>query len=226
MTYQQPEDEPRRRSTPAPGQPYDPHNTYAPYQGAEPVVPGWRPPQPKKHRTRNILLAIVGGFVALIVIAGIASGGKTPAGSAPSSSTTTPAATGAYPGTVPSNTASADSPEAVSETTASQAPAITAQVTYHCTGSAPDGVDITYGPSGSEYSAHKLPFTKTTALDDSAEFYSLQAQLMGSGHVSCTTTVQTDDGTQTVSSSSAEGDYNIADTEVCSSWGGTWDSCS
>ncbi len=103
------------------------------------------------------------------------------------------------------------------------------QVTYHCTGHAPEGVDITYGPSGSQHSASRLPFTRTEKLDDSAQYYVTVAQLQGGGSVSCTTTVQTDnlDGSADVvsNSGSADGGYTIARAQVCSLFDGEWEKC-
>jgi len=111
----------------------------------------------------------------------------------------------------------------------SQTPAATPapeQVTYSCTGHG--AVDITYGPNGSQHSAHSLPFTHTDALDASAQYFVTTAQLQGGGSVSCTTSVQTDDllgYAQVVSNSgSADGGYNIASAQVCSGADG-WDKC-
>lgn len=102
------------------------------------------------------------------------------------------------------------------------------QVTFHCTGSAPDGVDITYGSNGSEHSGSSLPFDRVVPLDAGAQYYVVSAQLQGSGSVSCTTTVQTDDllgYAQTVSNSgSADGGYNIASAQVCGGIDG-WEKC-
>lgn len=109
-------------------------------------------------------------------------------------------------------------------------PALTApeQVTYHCSGSAPDGVDITYGPNGSSHSASRLPFNHVEPLTDGALYYAVSAQLQGSGSVSCTTTVQTDnlDGSadDVSNSGSADGSFNIAAAEVCGGIDG-WEKC-
>jgi hypothetical protein len=63
-------------------------------------------------------------------------------------------------------------------------------VTYGCSGSAPKGVDITYGPQGSQSKTDTLPFTMTTPLDSSRTNAGTSAQVHGSGSVSCTTTVK------------------------------------
>lgn len=103
------------------------------------------------------------------------------------------------------------------------------QVTYSCTGSAPDGVNITYGPNGSNHSATSLPFHHTEPLTSGAEYYVTTAQLQGSGSVSCTTTVQTDnfDGTadDVTNTGSADGGYNIASAQVCSDFSTGWTRC-
>jgi len=94
-------------------------------------------------------------------------------------------------------------------------------VTYHCSGSAPDGIDISYGTDSSHFSASRLPFTKTAPLDATAEYYSLSGQLQGAGSVTCTLTVAwtpaDGDGTQSRASKTGtgEGGYNLATVEVC-----------
>lgn len=95
---------------------------------------------------------------------------------------------------------------------------VSEQVTYACTGHG--GVQITYGPNGSQHSASSLPFHHTEPLTTGALYYVTTAQLQGGGSVSCTTTVQTaavDGSADDVSNSgSADGGYNIATAEVCS----------
>ena len=114
----------------------------------------------------------------------------------------------------------------------SQTPAATPapeQVTYACTGHASDGVQITYGPNGSQHSASSLPFMHTEPLTQGAQYYVTTAQLQGGGSVSCTTTVQTDDllgyADPTSNSGSADGGYNIASAQVCSDPTGGWTRC-
>jgi hypothetical protein len=103
------------------------------------------------------------------------------------------------------------------------------QVTYACTGHAPGGVRITYGPNGSQHSAGRLPFTHTDPLAAGAEYYVTVAQLQGGGSVSCTTTVQTDDldgsAQEVATTGSADGGYNLASAQVCSSFTGAWEKC-
>lgn len=102
--------------------------------------------------------------------------------------------------------------------------AAAASVTYSCTGTAPEGVDITYGPEGSDYSASSLPFSKTMAVDAAAQYMSVQAQLQGDGQVTCTTSVNIN-GTSTVQTGTASGGYNLASAELCGDFSGGWDAC-
>jgi len=209
----QPQDEPaRQRSGQQPYPPYTQAPQYGPY-GQQPQYAPYQPPQrPKKHRGRNITLGIIGSVVFVIIVASITdsiASPKTP--SAAVAVTQQPAANNpAAPAVAPATTPAAGG---------------AAQVTYKCTGSAPDGVDITYGPEGSDYSASRLPFSKTMPLTGSPQFVNVTAQLSGSGHVSCTTTVQASDGTKTVNSAAASGGYNLASAEVCSDFTGGWDAC-
>lgn len=147
---------------------------------------------------------ILGGGALLLMGAAIAGGGNTPATTAASSSATT-----------------------VLGPTVTASP-YTASVTYTCTGSAPDGVDITYGPEGSSYSASSLPFTKTVAMNTGAylkaQYISAQAQLQGSGQVTCTLKL-TQNGTTATQTGTAQGGYNLASAELCESYSGSWDAC-
>lgn len=207
------------------GQPpqFGDQSQYGGQQYGQPYQPP-QPPQPPKKKTTGLRFVQFGclGVVALvlIIVIAVAVGGSKASNSASSSTSTTTAAAPAATSTGDGNTSAAIAPAA----TTAQA-TVAAQVTYTCTGSAPDGVDVTYGPSGSNYSASHLPFTKTMALDASAQYYVTEAQLSGSGQVTCTTTIQTNDGTQTVNTATAQGGYNIATAEICSSFDGAWDKC-
>lgn len=199
----------------------------------QPLQPnfGYFPPPKPKRRGRTAVI-VVGSAIGVLVV-GIAIGAaatknpdNTARGDAPA-----PAASGMLtPGQQQPGAANiAPVPVAPSTSSAPPAPPVPQQVTYSCTGSAPDGVDITYGPSGSDHSASRLPFSHTEPLDTTAQYYVTTAQLQGGGSVSCTTVVQTDngDGTahQVTSSGSADGGYNIASAQVCSTFDGGWDKC-
>jgi hypothetical protein len=98
-------------------------------------------------------------------------------------------------------------------------------VLYACTGSTPNGVDITYGSDSSSSDATALPFSATSALDSSAEYYTIMAQLQGGGSVNCTLTVQSNASGTVTKTGSANGGYTIADLEICSDFTGGWETC-
>lgn len=80
-------------------------------------------------------------------------------------------------------------------------------ITYIVTGSA---ADVTYGPSGSDASG-SVPMRKTATIPaDPPVDYSIEAQLQGSGSVTCEILV----GGKVVSKSAASGSYNIASCEI------------
>jgi hypothetical protein len=183
---------------PQPGYPAQPQ--YAPYQPPRP---------PKKHTARNIVLGVLGTLLVIIVASAVAAGGKTPSTGTTASSPGTSAPSSAHAAPAPAPATKAPMPS---------------QVTFACTGSAPDGINITYGPEGTNDSAGSLPFTKTVPLDSGAPYYNVTAQLSGSGHVSCTTVVEWD-GQSVTQSGSASGGYNIASAEMCSAFTGGWEKC-
>lgn len=222
--------------------PFEPEQPSAqPTQPAEPTQPlyNYVPPAPvqkTKPGARTVLL-LAGSAVALLLIGGVigAAIAKAPSGdTSANSGTTVPDTQGPTdPGMLtPGSQISAVQAvplQPASSGPASSAPAAPEQVTYSCTGSAPDGVDITYGPDGSDHSASHLPFSHTDALSQGAQYYVTTAQLQGGGNISCSTVIQTDnlDGSanQVRKDASADGGYNIATAEVCSSFDGSWDPC-
>jgi hypothetical protein len=100
---------------------------------------------------------------------------------------------------------------------------------FACTGSTPDGVDITYGTDSSNLNgASSVPWAANLPLGTNVEYFNVTAQLQGDGSVTCTTTVVYKQGgsTHTVTKSgSADGGYNIASAEICSSFTGGWEAC-
>jgi len=98
-------------------------------------------------------------------------------------------------------------------------------VAYSCTGSAPAGVRITYGGEGSNFSASRLPFRHSDPYDPTPLYYSVSAQLQGRGSVTCTVTVDSDNGPVGTKTASASGGYNIAMAEVCRDFQGAWSAC-
>jgi hypothetical protein len=185
---------------------------------------GYIPPQqpiPPKKSTRKGLgcLAAAVVFVAIVAAITVAARGGSGDNTASTGVSTTATATDDSYTSIPILPV----PTSALPTTADAT--VAAQVTYACTGSAPDGLDITYGPSGSNYSASSLPFTKTQPLDDTAQYYVTEAQLSGSGQVTCTTTIQRSDGSQVVNTATASGSYNIASAQICSTYDGGWEKC-
>jgi hypothetical protein len=101
------------------------------------------------------------------------------------------------------------------------------KVVFTCTGSAP-GVTISYGSDSSNHAASRPPFTVSLPLGAHAMYYSISAQLGGSGSIRCSVTVhwnQNGRSHSAVKIGSASGGYNIADPEVCSNFTGGWQAC-
>jgi hypothetical protein len=203
------------QQAPYPGQPQ--YGQQAPYPGQQPYQ---QPPTPPKKKTgRKIAgfgcLGIVAIFVLVAIVTAV--GGTKAANTAASAATpTSAAATTAAHGAAPASAAPA-------APAASQAP-VAQQVVFKCTGSAPDGVNITYGPEGTNDSASSLPFTTTVPLNSGAQYYNVTAQLQGSGQVSCSTVVNWG-GQSVTQTGSANGGYNLASAEICSDFSGGWQTC-
>lgn len=153
--------------------------------------PYGQPPRPPRRTGRKILIGIASAF-ALIIVIGIigaaAGGGKTAPAAAQSSAPATTAAPAATHSSTPARAAAAP------------------KVTYVVTGT--PGADITYGPAGSSLSGHS-PMRVTRKLGH-ALYYSIQAQLQGSGEV----TVKILIGGKVISKAVASGGYNIAMAEI------------
>ena len=165
-----------------------------------------------------------GVFIVLVIIGGLTSK-PTPKNTADKSTTATRKA----PSPTPPHKAT-PSPTPTHKATPAPTPVPVVQnVVYSCTGSAPDGLSITYGAEGSNSTASSLPFSETDALASSTQYYNVSAQLDGAGSVTCTTTVNWNDGlngNETVSQTgTASGSYNIASAEVCSNYEQGWQAC-
>jgi hypothetical protein len=107
------------------------------------------------------------------------------------------------------------------------APATAPTASFACSGSAPSGVDITYGSDSSNLTGGTtLPWSASLPLDSQMQYVNVTAQLQGDGSVSCTTTVN-DNGQTVTKSGTASGGYQIASAEICneSQAGGGWVSC-
>jgi hypothetical protein len=148
-----------------------------------------QPPQPRPKSRKGLAFFGCGGLFALVILIAALASHSSPSSSAPPapSMQQTPAAAPPAQGS---------------------APAAAAQtVTYVVTGST---ADVTYGPAGSSLSG-SVPMHVTKDIPSSAPvYYSIDAQLQGSGSVSCQVLVSG----KVISSSTATGGYNIASCEI------------
>jgi hypothetical protein len=109
---------------------------------------------------------------------------------------------------------------------ATTAPATQPTAFFDCTGSAPGGVDITYGTDTSNPSGGtSLPFRAHLAVTPDVRYFFVSAQLQGSdGRIACTTTVVVN-GTKVSQTGTTTGENDIASAEVCSDFSGGWQGC-
>jgi len=89
-------------------------------------------------------------------------------------------------------------------------------VVFTVTGSAPNGVDITYGDDSSNYEG-TLPLRVSLPVDDNALYYSVNAQLNGSGSITCKVVIG-----DAVEVGHAVGGYNICSAQLNSGFTGGW----
>jgi hypothetical protein len=91
------------------------------------------------------------------------------------------------------------------------------KVVFKVWGSAPSGLDITYGSDSDNLQGRGLPMTKTLTLKDDAMYYVVTAQLSGGGDIHCSVTV--DGKTKT---GHAAGGYNICSAQLSGGLFGGW----
>ncbi|MEY9847736.1 MmpS family transport accessory protein [Streptacidiphilus sp. MAP5-3] len=163
-----------------------------------PPPPGWTPPAPQKKKGSGCAKFGCLGLFAIVVIIGIVS----VAASKDSNNSTT---------------ASSGTTTTVTQTTQAAAPASPQTITYVVTGAS--DADIQYGPAGSNTQGH-APLHVTQPIGSSpAAYYSINAQLQGSGDVSCEIEING----KVISHGTASGGYNIASCEVMQDpLGGGW----
>ena len=92
---------------------------------------------------------------------------------------------------------------------------------FSVTGSAPEGVDITYGTDNSNLTGGALPWTASLPLDNSGAtlHYDVSAQLQGpDGSIACSISI----GGTVISSGMAIGDYNICSAQIGQNFSGGW----
>jgi len=174
-----------------------------PQQPGTPTASWGAPPQPPKKKRLVPILIGVGAFIVTMGIIGAVTGGSKNDDGAASSPSAAPAATVAStPAAKPSSTPAAAAPTTTPPTTTPPKPDT---VTYLVTGSASD---ITYGPAGTSLSGN-VPLNVTKPLG-SPSYYSISAQLQGSGHVTCKIEVNG----KVISQAEATGSYNLAMCEI------------
>ncbi|MGW7258347.1 hypothetical protein [Streptomyces sp. NPDC054834] len=165
------------------------------------------PPQPKKKGSAGKILGFgCLGVVALFVILGIAAtGGSNSSGSG---------ATATSQKNSGSHAKSGDS----------QADKAADTVVFKVWGTAPSGaagpLDITYGSDSDNRQGHwkQDGFTATLPLHKGALYYSLTAQLAGSGDIHCSVTIG-----GTTKTGHASGGYNICSAQLNSGFDGDWE---
>jgi len=91
------------------------------------------------------------------------------------------------------------------------------EVSFSVTGSAPSGVDITYGNDSSNYQGSAPPFNATLPIVKGALYYQVTAQLQGDGDITCE--VQIGDAVKT---GHAVGGYNICSVQLNEDFDGGW----
>jgi hypothetical protein len=90
-------------------------------------------------------------------------------------------------------------------------------VQFNVTGSAPSGLDITYGSdSDNRQGGSSLPWSASLPLQDSALYYVVTAQLQGEGDITCTVTING----KVAKQGHASGGYNICTAEAVKGFGG------
>ncbi|MET9458136.1 hypothetical protein ABZY05_24160 [Streptomyces canus] len=105
--------------------------------------------------------------------------------------------------------------KAEADTSDSADAAPSGKVVFKVWGSAPAGVDITYGTDGTNLQGKGLPMEKSLSVDEDALFYQVTAQLMGGGDVQCSVTI---DGE--TKKGRAQGGYNICSAQLNSDFSG------
>lgn len=93
------------------------------------------------------------------------------------------------------------------------------EVSFTVTGTAPAGVDITYGSDSSNYQGPKQPpmMGETLQIDKNALYYAVSAQLQGGGNITCEIQIGS-----TVRTGHARGGYNICSAQLSKDYNGGW----
>lgn len=172
-------------------------------------------------------MLIPAAVLAVLIIIAAAGGGskKNDASSSSTSSeptSTAPRTTESIGAPDPTGAPITEPPTTAPRQTAPPATAAPDEVTYDCAGTG-SGVDITYGDDSSNTQG-ALPLHVVAPLSEDAQYYSISAQLNGSGTVTCRVTVHFG-GQVATKVGTATGGYNIASVEVCSTFDGGFEAC-
>lgn len=211
-----------------PQQPDGRPNSPQPGPVAPPTAPwGAPPPQPPKKGGAGKAfgsgcLGVVALFVVIGIIGAVASGGdgtdtaaKKPAASAQPKDDASPqdvADDTARPAESPQDTPKAEAPKPRPKKEDAT------KVVFKVWGSAPSGIDTTYGSDSENLQGPSGEMTKTLTVKDDALYYAVTAQLQGGGDIHCSVTIgdKTKEG-------HAVGGYNICSAQLNSGLFGSWD---
>lgn len=91
------------------------------------------------------------------------------------------------------------------------------QAVFKVWGSAPGGVDTTYGTDSDNIQGKGLPMTKKMELNDEALYYQVTAQLQGGGDIRCSVTIN-----GKTKKGHANGGYNICSAQLNGDFLGGW----
>jgi hypothetical protein len=205
--------------------PYDPDTTP---DGTPPAAP-----RKRRHYIRWTLAGLGSLVLLFAVIDAAAGGGKTPAATPSSHATTTasPAVAQATTVTDPSGMACAaldDAGYCPGDDPAPPTPTVNPATTVTFTVTGWGNPSITYGSDsdsrdgggtlGPLSDGNGLPWTRSLKFSGDAQYYSINAQLEGSGEISCKIVVSgPGDAPLTVSHGHASGGYNICSAQAAPS---------
>lgn len=189
----------------------------SPYQ--QPPYPVPPPSTPTPGWTRKRVLVPVAALILVvgIVIGSAGDGGteKTSADPAPTVTKTVDATAESVAEPAPTVTVT-ETAEAETAPKKEEAPAAPeGKAVFKVWGSAPSGVDITYGSDGTNLEGSRLPMTKTLTVDEDSLYYQVSAQLMGGGDVQCSVTINGE-----TKKGRAKGGYNICSAQLNSDFSG------
>ncbi|MFD7996852.1 hypothetical protein [Streptomyces mexicanus] len=202
---------------------------YPQYQ-PDPQQPwGAPPPQPPKKRSAGKIvgfgcLGVVALFVVIGIIAALAGGGSSNDDKASNSAKSSSTADDSSKSDTKKDDKPADSGKSDDTKNSDDSKSDEKTVVFKVWGTAPAGalgpLDITYG-SDSDNRKGKFTdgkFEATLPLNKEALYYSVTAQLQGSGDIQCSVTIG--DKTKT---GHASGGYNICQTQINAGLLGGWD---